>query len=238
MTNRPSALLPVLALAAVLVSGCGDDDNGDAGDAETVFVTETPSAPSTDVPTDVTTDVITETDGAPSDVVSDDPWAEYAGRECLTVPPAGSVTPAAEPTAYHNATAGFAIELSDGTTNCLTFSVDGGEVGAWEPGELGVEVGDEDQGFTLTLSDYSDDGVDDIAAGAGDPFVGLQYQGSYWADSFHTACTVQLVDLTATSSAGTFVCDEVEGFAGGPWGGTASDVTVARATGYWSITTD
>jgi len=30
MTNRSSALLPVLALAAVLVAGCGDGDDTDA----------------------------------------------------------------------------------------------------------------------------------------------------------------------------------------------------------------
>ena len=230
--HRCALIALALALAAGL-TGCGDDGD-DAGDAETVFVTETPGAESTDAPTDVTA----PSDGAPSDVATDDPWAQYAGRECLTVPPAGSLTPAPELTTYYHATAGFAIELSDGTTNCLTFSVDGKEVGEWETGELAVEVGDEDQGFTLTLNDYSEDGVDDVAAGAGDPFVGLQYQGSYWADSLHTACTAQLVDLTATSSAGTFVCAEVEGFAGGPWNGKATDVTVTRATGYWSITTN
>ena len=37
MTNRSSALLPVVALAAFLVAGCGGDgDDTDAEEAETV----------------------------------------------------------------------------------------------------------------------------------------------------------------------------------------------------------
>ncbi|WP_183094795.1 hypothetical protein [Nocardioides stalactiti] len=232
--RRAHLVLTTLA-ASALLAGCGDDGGDEADDVETVIVTASvPTDVSTEVPTDATTDVTTD-EGSPDP--SDDPFADYVGRDCLIVPPAGSLTPPEAETSYDAGTAGFAIELSDGSTNCLTFSVDGEEVGTWEPGELAVEIGEETQGFTLTLTDYSEDGVDDISAGEGDPFIGLQYEGNYFADSLHTGCTTVLLDVTPTSSAGTFTCAAIESFAGGPWNGDSTDLTVVSAVGHWNITT-
>uniref|UniRef100_UPI001C7F2602 hypothetical protein n=1 Tax=Nocardioides pelophilus TaxID=2172019 RepID=UPI001C7F2602 len=170
-------LVPALALTAVL-AGCGDDDSdgSDAVETVTVEATGTPTETTTTESATTTTEVPT-TSAAPPD-------------GCEAAPPAGEVATPTAPTAYTTGAGGLAIELSDGTTDCVTFAATEGAAGEWDVDstELLVELGSPAAGLHLTLTDYTDDGVDDIAANQGDPFTGIQYADAYWVDSFHSAC--------------------------------------------------
>lgn len=218
------ALVPVVALAAVL-AGCGDDDADGSDAVETVTVEATGTPTETTATTASAPTTAPTTSAAPPD-------------ECDTAPAPGEVATPTGPVAYTTGSGGLAIELSDGTTDCVTFAATEGEAGEWdvESTELLVELGSPAAGLHLTVTDYSDDGVDDIAAGEGDPFTGIQYDAAYWVDSFHTACTVDLLAFSATASAGTFDCgSDLVPWAGGPWNAAESEVTVVSATGWWSI---
>lgn len=217
-------LVPALALVAVL-AGCGDDDSEGSDAVETVTVE------ATGTPTESATESAPTTTEAPT-------TSAAPPEGCEAAPPAGEVATPADAAAYTTGSGGLAIELSDGTTDCVTFAATEGAAGEWDVDstELLVELGSPEAGLHLTLTDYTDDGVDDIAANQGDPFTGIQYADAYWVDSFHSACTVDLLAFTATASAGTFDCgSDLVPWAGGPWNAAENEVTVVSATGWWSI---
>ncbi len=223
--GRAFALVPALALSVALAA-CGDDEPEGSDAAETVTVQESATPTETAAPTepDPTTTSAAGTPAAPS-------------GKCKTAPPRGDlVTPAGQVT-YPTGAGGLTIELSDGTTGCVAFEATDAEAGEWDPDstELEIEMGSTAAGLYLTLSDYSDDEVDDIAANEGEPFTGIQYDGWYWVDSFHTACTVDLLAFDETSSAGTFECgSDLAPWTGGPWNATETEVTIVSASGWWA----
>ncbi len=224
-TARAFALVPALVLT-VSLAACGEDSSSGSDAVETVTV-EASVTPTETVPT-------TEPTSPPTSVA---PTSSAPTEGCDTAPPAGEVDPPKTDVVYTTGSGGLAIELSDGTTDCVTFEATDSEAGSWQPGspELLVEFGSTAAGLHLTLTDYSDNDVDDIAANEGDPFTGVQYGGFYWVDSFHTGCTVDLLAFNATSSAGTFVCgSDLVPWTGGPWDDSKTKVTIVSATGWWS----
>lgn len=223
--GRALALVPTVALT-VSLAACGDDEPEGSDAVETVTVQESATP----------TETAATTEPAPATTSAPGAPAAPSGK-CKTTPPTGElVTPAGQVT-YTTGSGGLKIELSDGTSGCVEFEVTEGDAGEWDPdsNELEVEMGSTAAGLYLTISDYSDDKVDDIAANEGEPFTGIQYDGLYWVDSFHTGCTVDLRALDETSSAGTFECGtDLVPWSGGPWGAPETEITIVSASGWWS----
>jgi hypothetical protein len=224
-TVRVPALVPTLMLVTALTA-CGDDgaEESDAVETVTVEGSVTPTDPV------ATTEPVPTT--APPSTTSSAPT-----EGCDTAPPAGELAAPADDVHYTTGSGGLAIELSDGTADCVTFEATEAESGEWVDVLTVLEVGfgSTEAGLDISVSGDAEDGSD-IAANEGSPFVGIQYDGFYWVDAFHTGCTVELVAFNETSMAGTFDCGEgLSNRTGGPWDDSATEVTILSATGWWEV---
>lgn len=223
--RRLLAPVPLLAALAVL-AGCGDDgDSGSDAETETVFVDPTTDA--TTSGTDATSS--TETTGATDDATDE--------TSCTAVPEVGQIIAPAEEVSYVTGSGAIQVTRSDGVTGCAPLSVSA-DAGSFDPSgspELELSMGTTEAGLRVTVTDYTDDGRDDLAANEGDPFVGVQFQGAYGVDSLHTSCTVVLTQLSPSSAAGKVTCDAALDPWSGDWEVTAPDVTIDEVSGWFLV---
>lgn len=173
---------------------------------------------------------------------SDDetPAAKAPTSPCA--PPKSSGT-FAEPTrTVTYATANFAINYatSAGAAECQvaekvvakgTFDRAGSNV------QIGLDLGDGALGLSVAVIAFTEDGDKPLALGQVSAPMGISIKDEYFDDSIGQACKVELTELTATTVAGSFACEDVAGALDpvSPFssGGGVTSTRLVRATGWF-----
>ncbi|GEE03641.1 hypothetical protein nbrc107696_40870 [Gordonia spumicola] len=142
---------------------------------------------------------------------------------------AATAGPVAVPTDDVTMAAGeahFTTTLDDGTTTCVSVTPrPGSEPGEWDVSsderEFEFNSGDAKAGLIVTIKDDSDDTDDDFPSTLPgvfpDAFVGIQTNGVYFPDGFHTQCTVTVTALSADLVSAGFRCADIEAMTDGPF---------------------
>lgn len=167
---------------------------------------------------------------ADADDTSTSPDPEPCGGE----PPTAGTVDAPGRTAYRTGAFAAEVELSDGTTACLT-SEEVTESG-FEYGTYHVEIG-RFADARLTI-DQLDDTGDELAAGPISPVVRIDIEGRSYLTSYEREeCEVTLLSFTATETAGTFVCEELDEYTTDDPDSDILDAvpdgSLPRASGWW-----
>lgn len=218
-------LLPVPLLAALAVlAGCGDDgDSSSDAETETVFVDPTPTPSENE----------SESESAPPSATA----TTTGDALCTAALDVGQILAPSKEVTYATGTGALYVVRSDGATGCVPISATA-DAGSFDPSgspELELSMGTAEAGLRLTVTDYTDDGKDDLAANEGDPFVGVQFEGAYGVDSLHTSCTVVLTQLSPSAASGRIACDEPLDPWDGEWDVTAPDVTIDTVAGWFLL---
>lgn len=176
-------------------------------------------------------------DDGPSEAApaaTDDPSTSAAAEACGGEPPVAGTVDAPGRATYRTGAFAAEVELSDGTTRCLT-SEEVTESG-FEYGSYHVEIGDfADARLTI---DQLDDAGNELAAGPISPVVRIDVDGRSYLTSYErTECEVTLLSFTATETAGTFVCEGLGEYTSDDPDSDILDVvpggSLPRAAGWW-----
>lgn len=165
---------------------------------------------------------------------ADDPSTNAAPEPCGGEPPAAGAVDTPGRTAYRTGAFAAEVELSDGTTRCVTSEAV--TESGFEYGSYHVEIGRfEDARLTI---DQLDDAGNQLAAGAISPVVRIDLDGRSFLTSYEREeCEVTLLSFTATETAGTFVCEELGEFSADDPDSDILDAvpggSLPRATGWW-----
>lgn len=172
---------------------------------------------------------------AGSTTAAADTPGDDAADECGGAPPTAGEVETPRAATYRSGSFAAEIELSDGTTRCVTS--DAAVESGFEFGSYHVEVGDFDDA-RLTI-DQLDDAGNRLAAGTISPVVRLDVdRRSYLTSYERDECEVTLLSFTATETSGTFVCEELGEYTTDDPDSDFLDAvpggSLPRATGWWT----